>query len=133
MIELLDGVSLGFERESPPQGSMLRGFLVQCGCRWRRPTPLCCPAPCYQALTMPHCRVPEQQKRQTLRPPRDPAAHCGPATSPLCYGEPAAQVDPSTLEFLSLLVDQGPTARILALFTFGRTSVHPGQALTSRR
>jgi hypothetical protein len=26
-------------------------------------------------------------------------------------------VDPSTLEFLSLLVDQGPTARILALFT----------------
>jgi predicted ATPase len=27
-------------------------------------------------------------------------------------------VDPSTLEFLNLLVDQGPTARILALFTF---------------
>ena len=27
-------------------------------------------------------------------------------------------VDPSTLEFLSLLVDQGPTARILALLTF---------------
>jgi predicted ATPase len=26
-------------------------------------------------------------------------------------------VDPSTLEFLTLLVDQGPTARILALFT----------------
>ena len=27
-------------------------------------------------------------------------------------------VDPTTLEFLSLLVDQGPTARILALLTF---------------
>ena len=27
-------------------------------------------------------------------------------------------VDPSTLEFLSLLVDQGPTARILTLYTF---------------
>jgi hypothetical protein len=27
-------------------------------------------------------------------------------------------VDPSTLELLTLLVDQGPTARILALFTF---------------
>jgi predicted ATPase len=27
-------------------------------------------------------------------------------------------VDPTTLEFLSLLVDQGPTARILALWTF---------------
>jgi predicted ATPase len=27
-------------------------------------------------------------------------------------------IDPSTLEFLSLLVDQGPTARILALLTF---------------
>ena len=27
-------------------------------------------------------------------------------------------VDPSTLEFLSLLVDQGPTARILVLLTF---------------
>ena len=27
-------------------------------------------------------------------------------------------VDPSTLEFLSLLVDQGPTSRILALLTF---------------
>jgi predicted ATPase len=27
-------------------------------------------------------------------------------------------VDPTTLEFLSLLVDQGPTARILTLLTF---------------
>ena len=27
-------------------------------------------------------------------------------------------VDPTTLDFLSLLVDQGPTARILTLFTF---------------
>ena len=27
-------------------------------------------------------------------------------------------VDPTTLELLSLLVDQGPTARILVLFTF---------------
>jgi predicted ATPase len=27
-------------------------------------------------------------------------------------------VDPTTLEFLSLLVDQGPTARILVLLTF---------------
>ena len=27
-------------------------------------------------------------------------------------------VDPSTLELLSLLVDQGPTSRILTLFTF---------------
>src|SRR5262249_26861185 len=27
-------------------------------------------------------------------------------------------VDPTTLEFLTLLVDQGPTARILALWTF---------------
>jgi predicted ATPase len=33
-------------------------------------------------------------------------------------------VDPSTLELLSLLVDQGPTARILALFTF-RPDFHP--------
>ena len=43
-------------------------------------------------------------------------------------------VDPSTLEFLSLLVDQGPTARILALFTFVPTSARPGRgARTSRR
>jgi len=27
-------------------------------------------------------------------------------------------IDPTTLEFLNLLVDQGPTARILALWTF---------------
>jgi predicted ATPase len=27
-------------------------------------------------------------------------------------------VDPTTLELLTLLVDQGPTARILALWTF---------------
>jgi predicted ATPase len=33
-------------------------------------------------------------------------------------------VDPTTLEFLSLLVDQVPTARILALFT-GRPDFHP--------
>jgi predicted ATPase len=43
-------------------------------------------------------------------------------------------VDPSTLEFLNLLVDQGPTARILALLTFRPTSVHPGRgARTSCR
>jgi hypothetical protein len=33
-------------------------------------------------------------------------------------------VDPSTLELLGLLVDQGPTARILALFTF-RPDISP--------
>src|SRR2546430_16499418 len=34
-------------------------------------------------------------------------------------------VDPSTLEFLTLLVDQGPTARILVLFTFRPDFVPP--------
>jgi predicted ATPase len=36
----------------------------------------------------------------------------------LCVMEDLHWVDPSTLELLSLLVDQGPTARILALLTF---------------
>src|SRR6202008_4542751 len=61
---------------------------------------------------------PEHQKQQTLQ-----------ALLPILLGIAAQQpvlfvmedlhwVDPTTLEFLSLLVDQGPTARILALWTY---------------
>ena len=72
------------------------------------------PADGYAPLTL----SPEAQKVQTLqtlltillrRAAREPV---------LFVVEDLHWVDPSTLELLSLLVEQGPTARILALFTF---------------
>ena len=68
----------------------------------------------YPALAL----TPQQQKQHTLdallallvaRAAQEPL---------LLIVEDLHWVDPSTLEFLSLLVEQGPTARILTLCTF---------------
>jgi predicted ATPase len=59
----------------------------------------------------------EQQKQRTLRALLTVMLRIA-AQQPLLFVmEDPHWVDPSTLELLSLLVDQGPTARILALFT----------------
>jgi predicted ATPase len=42
-------------------------------------------------------------------------------------------IDPTTLELLSLLVDQGPTVRILTLFGNAQESEPPSARPTSRR
>jgi predicted ATPase len=61
---------------------------------------------------------PEQQKQQTLNALLTILLRIAAQQPVLFVMEDLHWVDPSTLELLSLLVDQGPTARILALWTF---------------
>ena len=68
----------------------------------------------YAPLTM----SPEQQKQQTLHALLTILLRMAAQQPVLFVMEDLHWVDPSTLELLSLLVDQGPTARILALLTF---------------
>ena len=68
----------------------------------------------YALLTM----SPEQQKQKTLQTLLTILLRIAAQQPLLLIMEDLHWVDPTTLELLSLLVDQGPTARILALFTF---------------
>jgi class 3 adenylate cyclase/predicted ATPase len=122
MIDLLERVVLRFTREeSPPQKlSKLEGFLVQYG------LPLTEAVPLFAALLSlplsadyaPLTLSPEQQKQQTLQALLTILLRRA-AQQPLLFVmEDLHWVDPSTLELLSLLVEQGPTTRILGLFTF---------------
>ncbi len=122
LIDLLERVALRFEREeSPPQKlGKLEGFLVQYGLPLAEAVPLFAallslPLPAdYAPLTV----SPEQQKQQTLHALVTILLRIAAQQPVLFVMEDLHWVDPSTLELLSLLVDQGPTARILALFTF---------------
>jgi TOMM system kinase/cyclase fusion protein len=121
-IDLLERVALGFDREeSPPQKlRKLEGFLVQYG------LPLAEAVPLFAALLSlplgtdyaPLTVSPEQQKQQTLHALLTILLRIAAQQPVLLVMEDLHWVDPSTLELLSLLVDQGPTARILALLTF---------------
>ena len=80
--------------------------------------PLCGPPlPAAARLCAPDVS-PEQQKQQTLHALLTILLRIAAQQPVLFVMEDLHWVDPSTLELLSLLVDQGPTARILALFTF---------------
>ena len=81
--------------------------------------PLCRPplAPTARRLCPPDLS-PEQQKQQTLHALLTILLRIAAQQPVLFVMEDLHWVDPTTLELLSLLVDQGPTARILALFTF---------------
>jgi predicted ATPase/class 3 adenylate cyclase len=122
LIDLLERVALRFEREESPQQKIgkLEGFLVQYGLPLAEAVPLCAallslPLPMdYAPVTM----SPEQQKQQTLHALLTIMLRIAAQQPVLFVMEDLHWVDPSTLELLSLLVDQGPTARILALFTF---------------
>ena len=122
MIELLERVALRFEREESPQQKLrkLEGFLVQYG------LPLAEAVPLFAALLSlplaaddaPLTWSPEQQKQKTLQALLAIMLRIAAQQPVLFVMEDLHWVDPSTLELLSLLVDQGPTARILALWTF---------------
>jgi predicted ATPase/class 3 adenylate cyclase len=122
LIDLLERVALRFEREDPPQQklSKLEGFLVQYGLPLAEVVPLFAallslPLPIeYASLTA----SPEQQKQQTLRALLTILLRIAAQQPVLFVMEDLHWVDPSTLELLSLLVDQGPTAHILTLLTF---------------
>jgi class 3 adenylate cyclase len=121
MIDLLERVALRFEREESSQQKLnkLEGFVVQYG------LPLAETVPLFAAflslpLTAEYAPLtlsPEQQKQQTLQALLTILRRIAAQQPVLFVMEDLHWVDPSTLEFLTLLVDQGPTARILALFT----------------
>ena len=122
MIDLLERVALRFEREeSPPaEAQQTRGVP---GAVWPAAgggrAPLCRPAlPAADRRLCPPDLSPEQQKQQTLHALLTILLRIAAQQPVLFVMEDLHWVDPSTLELLSLLVDQGPTARILALFTF---------------
>ena len=122
LIELLERVALRFEREetAPQKLRKLEGFLVQHGLPLAEVMPLFAsllslPLPAaYTPLTM----SPAQQKQQTLHALLTILLRLATQQPVLFVMEDLHWVDPSTLELLTLLVDQGPTARILALLTF---------------
>jgi TOMM system kinase/cyclase fusion protein len=128
MVELLERVALGFEREESSQQKLhkLKGFMVQYG------LPLAEAVPLFAALLSlplgadyaPLTVSPEQQKQLTLHALLTILLRIATQQPVLFVMEDLHWVDPSTLEFLTLLVDQGPTARILALFTC-RPDFHP--------
>ena len=121
MIDLLERVALRFEREESSQQKLnkLEGFLVQYGLPLAETVPLFAAllslplAADYAPLTV----SPEQQKQKTLHALLTIILRIAAQQPVLFVMEDLHWVDPSTLEFLTLLVDQGPTARILALFT----------------
>jgi TOMM system kinase/cyclase fusion protein len=122
LIELLERVALRFDRdESPPQKlGKLEGFLVQYGLPLAEAMPLLA-ALLSLPLTADYAPLtlsPEQQKQKTLHAFLAIFLRIAAQQPVLFVMEDLHWVDPSTLELLSLLVDQGPTARILALFTF---------------
>jgi class 3 adenylate cyclase/tetratricopeptide (TPR) repeat protein len=121
MIDLLERVVLDFDRGESPQQKLnkLEGFLVQYG------LPLAEAMPLFAALLSlpltadytPLTMSPEQQKQKTLHTLLTILLRIAAQQPVLFVMEDLHWVDPSTLELLSLLVDQGPTARIFALFT----------------
>jgi predicted ATPase len=122
MIDLLERVALRFDREETPQQklSKLEGFVVQHG------LPLIEAVPLFAALLSlplaaeyaPLTVSPEQQKQKTLHALLTILLRIAAQQPVLFIMEDLHWVDPTTLELLSLLVDQGPTARILVLLTF---------------
>jgi class 3 adenylate cyclase/predicted ATPase len=121
-IDLLERVALQFERDETPHQKLrkLEGFLVQYGLPLTEAVPLFAallslPLPAdYAPLTV----SPERQKQQTLQALLTILLRIAAQQPVLFVMEDLHWVDPSTLELLSLLVDQGPTARILTLLTF---------------
>ena len=121
MIELLERVALRFDRDEAPQQKLrkLEGFVVQYGLPLAEAVPLLAALLSLPLSTdyAPLALSPEQQKQKTLHALLTILLQIAAQQPVLFVMEDLHWIDPSTLELLSLLVDQGPTARILALFT----------------
>jgi class 3 adenylate cyclase/predicted ATPase len=122
MIDRLERVALHFEREESPQQKLrkLEGFVVQYGLPLAEAVPLLASLLSIP-LTADYAPLPlspEQQKQKILHTLLTIFLRIASQQPVLFVMEDLHWVDPSTLELLSLLVDQGPTARILALWTF---------------
>jgi predicted ATPase len=122
MIDLLGRVALRLEREESPEQKRrkLEGFVVQYG------LPLAEAVPLFAALLSiplganyaPLSLSPAQQKQKTLQAFLTIFLRIAAQQPMLFVMEDLHWVDPTMLELLGLLVDQGPTARILSLWTF---------------
>ncbi|RMF92199.1 MAG: adenylate cyclase [Nitrospinota bacterium] len=128
-IELLQRVVLQFAPEESPTHKLhkLEGWLVQYGLPLPQMVPLFATLlslPLGEAYA-PLPLSPEQQRRQTLQALLTILLQRAAQQPLLLVVEDLHWVDPSTLELLGLLVDQGPTARILTLLTYRPGFVFP--------
>jgi predicted ATPase len=120
-IDLLERVVLQFTREGSPSAKLrkLEGFLAQYGLDLPETVPLFADLlslPLSQGYTSLDLSA-EQQRQRTLQAVVSLLLRRA-ARQPVLYVvEDLHWADPTTLEVLSLLVDQGPMARILALLT----------------
>jgi class 3 adenylate cyclase/predicted ATPase len=122
MIDLLQRVVLRFDREESAAHKLrkLEGYLVQNGQALADAVPLFAALLSIPAGADYPCpdMSPEQQKQQTMRALLTVLLRIA-AEQPLMFVmEDLHWADPTTLEYLSLLVEQLPTARIMALFTY---------------
>jgi predicted ATPase len=121
LIALRERVALRFEREESPEQKLrkLAGFVGPYG------LPLAEAVPLFATLLAiplgaddaPLTCSPAQQKQQTLQAFLAIFLRIAAQQPVLFVMEDLHGVDPTTLELLTLLVDQGPTARIVALWT----------------
>jgi class 3 adenylate cyclase/predicted ATPase len=122
LIELLERMVLRFEREESAQQKLrkLEGLVVQYGLPLAESVPLLAALlsvplnPDYAPLNM----APEQQKQKTMQALQTILLSIAAQQPVLFVMEDLHWVDPSTLEFLTLVVDQDASVRILTLFTF---------------
>src|SRR5499433_3084294 len=113
MIELLERVALRFDREESPQQKLrkLEGFLVQYGLQLTEAMPLFAAllslplGTDYTPLTVSA----EQQKQQTLHALLTVMLRIAAQQPMLFVMEDLHWVDPTTLEFLSFLIDPATT------------------------
>jgi class 3 adenylate cyclase/predicted ATPase len=121
LIDLLERVVLRFEREDTASDKLakLEGFLVETGLPLGETAPLFCSLlsiPLGDAYESSHLPA-EQQKQLTLRALLEIPSRRAKKQSVMLIVEDLHWIDPTTLEFLTLLVEQIQCAPILAVFT----------------
>jgi len=122
IIDLLERLVLGFEREDSPQQklSKLEGWLVQYGFSLPEITPLFASllsiplSESYPSLNL----TPEQIKHKTFQTLLTVLLKRATMQPLLFVMEDLHWADSSTLELLSLLIDQAPSTRMCVLLTF---------------
>jgi class 3 adenylate cyclase/predicted ATPase len=122
VIDVLERVALGFERHNSATQKMrkLEGWLVQNG------QPLADAVPLFSSLLSipltpeytPATAPPDQLKQQTLQAIATIMLNRATQQPVLFVMEDLQWVDPTTIELLSLIIEQVPAARIMMLLTF---------------
>ena len=122
VIDMFERAALAFERDESADEklSKLEGFLVQYGFSLDEATPLFA-----SLLSVPLDEryaplnlTPERQKQKTLDALLTVLLERAAQQPVLFVVEDLHWADPSTLELLNLIIDQGPTARILVVLSF---------------